>query len=438
MRRLTPLPLLAAGLLGGLVAPTAAVADPDPTPVGDACRDAGANATLCAGADQLVNAGKAWCREYLVCTQPSPDEMDPWLAWALADQRGLGDPLPLAESFWFGTHNSYNSPTYGFSVSRNDPNQRYSIGDQLDVGARFLELDVHWFLERPVVCHARGEDEGHAGCSVEQTIEVFLDEIATWLDANPDEVVALRIEDHLGSDANRATVGATIRGRLGGLSSDPDGGSIHWPAGAGHDRACEPWPMSLSRQEIRDGGAQVLLVTDECGDDGAGLGPGSWFYANDEGGPKDDCSLPTFIRAFEDATWLSTATGGGDRFTPEEVAAMLPCVNQLDLDMLDPHDERLPALVWSWAPGAPVTSGCVVDEGRFRTEDCVRPMRFACQAADGSWSVTDGRGPWRLGDRLCDAQGLGDFDVPRTAREAAALRAIISGTAGAVWVDHRA
>ena len=433
MRRLVP--LLIAGLLAGVLAPLPAAADPDPTPVGDACRDGGGPGTFCAGLDQGVNAGAAWCREYLVCTQPSPDEMDPWVEWALADQRALGGPLPLAESFWFGTHNSYNSPTYGFSVSRTDPNQRYSITDQLAMGVRFLELDVHWFLERPVVCHARGEEEGHAGCSIEQIIELFLDEIAVWLDANPGEIVALRIEDHLGSDERRAAVGATIRERLGGLSSSPDGGRIFWPAGAGDELACDAWPMSLSRQDIREAGAQVLLVTDECGGDGAGLGPGAWFYANDEGGATADCSLPTFIRAFEDATWLSTATGGGERFSPEDVAAMLPCVNQLDLDMLDPHDERLPALVWSWAPGEPAASGCVADDGRFRTEDCSRPLRFACQAADGTWAVTAAHGPWRLGARLCEAQGLGAFDVPRTAREAAALRAV---TSGAIWVDHRA
>lgn len=429
MRRLPS--LLIACLLAVPTAPAVAHADPDPTTVGDACRDAGGNRTLCAGSDQLVNATNAWCREYLTCTQPGTEAMDDWIVRALADQRELGDPLPLIGSFWFGTHNSYNSPTYGFSVSRNDMNQRYSITDQLDMGARFLELDVHWFLGRPVVCHARGEDEAHAGCSTEQTIEHFLDEIARWLgrDGHEQEVVAVRIEDHLGTDEHRATTGAIIRERLGSLSGD--GGDIYWPADA---QPCATWPFDLSRDDIRAVNAQVLLVTDECGTDGTGLGPGAWFYAKDEGGPTEACTFPTFIRAFEDATWLGTATGGGRRFSPDDVAAMLPCVNQLDLDMLDPEDDRLPALVWSWAPVEPAAAGCATSDGRFHATDCDEVHQFACQAADGSWSVTNARGRWSSGDRLCGAEGRGAFDVPRTAREHAALRSAAHGT---VWLDHQ-
>ena len=87
-------------------------------------------------------------------------------------QYALGDGLPLRDAPWIGTHNSFNSATeMGPTLSDSDPNQQLSLVDQLRLDVRSLELDVHWFLNRPVVCHADGD---FTGCSIETTLDVEL------------------------------------------------------------------------------------------------------------------------------------------------------------------------------------------------------------------------------------------------------------------------
>ncbi len=72
-----------------------------------------------------------------------------WVGQALDLQRGLDNNSPIIDNNILGTHNTYNSEVYSscnFSVGCRylDPQQEYSIKDQLRMGARFIELDVHW------------------------------------------------------------------------------------------------------------------------------------------------------------------------------------------------------------------------------------------------------------------------------------------------------
>src|SRR6185312_16004608 len=70
------------------------------------------------------------------------------------------------------------------------------------------------------------------------------------------------------------------------------------------------------------------------------------------------------VRYFEDSTWLTTAAANvgqssvDDGITPATAAAMTRCgVDLISMDQLQPGDERLAALVWSWAPGEPGAAG---------------------------------------------------------------------------------
>ncbi|WP_332476599.1 PI-PLC domain-containing protein [Leptospira ainlahdjerensis] len=78
--------------------------------------------------------------------------------------------LPVHRALFYGTQNSYNSklsyagPFFSYAF----PNQKYSIGDQLCLGACFIELDVHWALgararKELLLCH--GQDN-QVGCNV--------------------------------------------------------------------------------------------------------------------------------------------------------------------------------------------------------------------------------------------------------------------------------
>jgi len=90
-----------------------------------------------------------------------------WSGQALDLQRGLDVNAPMINNNILGTHNSYNSEVYtacNFSVGCRylDPQQKYSVKDQLRMGARFIELDVHWtakmeslfsYPKRLLLCH---------------------------------------------------------------------------------------------------------------------------------------------------------------------------------------------------------------------------------------------------------------------------------------------
>src|SRR4051794_37516564 len=69
-----------------------------------------------------------------------------WTQRALALQYELGSDMPLRNAPWAGTHNSFNSSAeMGPTLSAMDSNQGLPLQDQLALGIRSLELDVHWF-----------------------------------------------------------------------------------------------------------------------------------------------------------------------------------------------------------------------------------------------------------------------------------------------------
>src|SRR5205085_3835219 len=68
-----------------------------------------------------------------------------WLGQALELQHRLGDGLPLRDAMWVGTHNSFNTAAkVPPSLSNLDSNQHVSLVDQLRLGVRSLEVDIHW------------------------------------------------------------------------------------------------------------------------------------------------------------------------------------------------------------------------------------------------------------------------------------------------------
>ena len=95
------------------------------------------------------------------------DFKNSWQGKALAQQRLLDIYSPMADNNIPGTHNTYNSEAYrscNFSVGCRylDPQQKYNIYDQLRMGARFIEIDVHWtvkmegifsYPKRLLMCH---------------------------------------------------------------------------------------------------------------------------------------------------------------------------------------------------------------------------------------------------------------------------------------------
>ena len=379
---------------------------------------------------------------------PASASAEPWTQDALGLQYELAGDVPLRNAPWVGTHNSFNSVAeMGPALSPLDSNQKLPLVDQLELGIRSLELDVHWFPSvrtggfAPVVCHATGE---HAGCSAEKPLAEVLSEISGWLGENPDQVLLLYLEDHLDAQEGHDAAAAVLEEELGAAIYRP-------PAGG----ACAPTPLDLTRNQVRSAGVQVLIVS-ACGS-GSEWPAQVWSFADHvETRPRGyrdfpDCG-PDFdretydnemVRYFEDSTRVTEggsvagASTRDDGITPATAAAMARCgVDLLGLDQLTVGDPRLDALVWSWAPGEPGIGECAVQgaDARWDARTCDGRRHAACRAADGQWRVTARAEPRPNAERACASQSA-VLAAPRTGYEGQLLRvAMEAAGAGEAWL----
>jgi hypothetical protein len=380
-----------------------------------------------------------------------------WLHRALGLQRALDLDVPLTKTLLPHTHNSANSSVYAPSVSNLDANQVLSLTDQLRLGMRAVEIDVHWVPHpsgdtaqggRAVVqCHgepvATPAGVVHAGCSVDTPLVDLLHELRTWLDApgNRSDVVLLYLENALDDDpAAHAAAVAAIQSTLGGLVARP-------AAGAG----CQSLPVTRTKQQLLDARTRVL-ITGNCG-------PGGWTdwvfergpHWDESGGSTFDCAAEragidfesTVVRRYEDSTWLSAMAGSGSHRDAAQIAAMVQCgVNLVGFDQVYPGDDRLPGLVWSWRHGEPVVDAralCAAQgrDGRFFAGDCTTPRPVACRTAAGGWTVTPRPVPWSAGNEACATAGHARADVPFNGWDNGLLRAAaVRAGAEEVWLAY--
>ena len=334
-------------------------------------------------------------------------------------QQRLSGDLGMRDAPWPGTHNSFNSNAeMGPALSAKDSNQQLTLVDQLRLGVRSLELDVHFWLGRPTVCHAQSN---HEGCTVERPLADVLAPVAAWMRDHPGEVLFLYAEDHLDDAAGYDAGAAVLREQLGSL--------LYTPRGTG----CTELPDTLTRDDILAAGAQVVVVSD-CG---PGTGWNSTAHAwsdHLESRPQGYEGYPScgpdftreqydtrLIRYFEDSTFLTSGasevgyTSRDDGLTPETTRAMTQCgVELFGFDQLLPGDGRLEAMTWSWVGGVPDSGDCAISrgtDGRWETASCRTPYPQACRTQAGDWLVA----------RRCDKAGA-TFAAPRTARENTLLR----------------
>lgn len=360
-----------------------------------------------------------------------------WLDRALTLQHRLDRDVPLVDALLPHTHNSANSTAYDPSLSTLDANQVVSVTDQLDLGMRAIELDIHWAphpagdpgngFRKVVQCHGRSVAGVHAGCSFDQPLGDRLAELAAWLDANPDEVVLLYLENVLDDDpAAHAEAVALLEEHVGRFVHRPE-------AGAG----CQALPaQTLSKGDVLAAGEQLLIV--------GNCGPSGWTdlvfdrypYWTESGSTTDySCEADRsadygtkLVRRYEDSTWLSTMAGGGSYIAPEVMADMVACgVNLPGLDQLHAGDPRLPSLVWSWRaeePAADASGRCAAQgaDHRFFAEDCARALPVACRTA-GGWAVTADAVAWAQADAACAGLG-GAAGTPVNGWDNGRLRAV--------------
>ncbi len=163
------------------------------------------------------------------------DAVSGWVGFALHEQRyNIGANEPVNRITTFGTHNSFSSYGDGFQ-SFLTTDQRLSIWDQLQAGARYIRVDPDYWYGNMRVCHSSstalceafsppvGAFIGGAGGALAGTVDpefaavgafaglvegvitpgrlyaFAIREIADWLEQNPNEVIILDL--HTGQSA---------------------------------------------------------------------------------------------------------------------------------------------------------------------------------------------------------------------------------------------
>jgi hypothetical protein len=463
--------LIAAGPAG-----SAAAADPAPPSPTAPCDAVSPIAIPCVALGKTFDAVSAECRRVgipdTLCilplahnvTQAARDAyLQSWVHQAAKFQYALGDPLPLRDAQWLGTHNSFNSLAESFTVSNLDSNQQLSLTQQLDLDMRSIELDLH-FIPRlellggraVTVCHGQGPELGDLGCTFEPLFTTVLPKIAAWLNApaHSDEVVLLYLEDEMKNPAAYASTISTLDKVL----RRPDGSSLIYrpdPA-ARAANGCTPLPLGASRDDVRAAGARVVLV--------GSCAPGwsadvfDWNATHVEGGsasayqPYPACDATygagvydaKLVRYFEDSTLVSALldptrpAANPEALTPAKVRSMTDCgVNLFGFDQILPEDGRIQASLWSWAPDEPRTAngGCTLQgaDGRWLAAACAGAHPAAC-VANGTWSVT---GPVAFADAPAACSALGaTFGLPRAGDQNSRLHAV-AGPVGGAWVRYQ-
>jgi hypothetical protein len=402
-----------------------------------------------------------------------------WTHRALSLQRGLDQGVALAQAQMPHTHNSFNassftvgSTSYYPTLTNQDPNQVYSITDQLRMDVRAIEIDLHWVPSPYAAANGRTDTGGkwvtmchgnndtvkgvHVGCTWDRPFEDGLTEVRTWLDANPDQVILLYLENQLTDESGAYNPQA--HEIAAGILSDELGSKVYRPPAG---QACADMPLGVSRTDIRNAGAQVLIV----GNCGAGGDWGTWVH---ERGPQpahwDESGDPTtygpsdcardraqrlagapFRRWYEDSTWLTAMLNGSNsHITPETTAQMVKCgVNIVGFDQLMPDDGRLSAFVWSWAPDEPKAGAgsCAYQggDGRFRAGNCGDKKHFACIDPAGVWHVTSGTGKWDKVNTKCADEFPGSrFVVPANGLHNQLIAEAKRSPSDEVWLNYSA
>src|SRR4051812_45271100 len=241
--------------------------------VDDLCSQLSPSGAPCIGAGKLAERLAAECRR---AGRPADDcqmplghrvgrdvvehYRDSWLHRTAAFQYRLANGIALRDEPWLGTHNSLNSVSDPPPLSKTDSNQQLTLPQQLDSDIRSLELDVHWVpsldaagKHAVVVCHGRGPDEQHLGCTNERRFAVELKQVAGWLAQHPTQVLLLYLEDELGDPAGYTETVGTLEQVLGTR--------IYHPRTQDYTaKGCADLPLGASRNDVRAAGKQVVLV----------------------------------------------------------------------------------------------------------------------------------------------------------------------------------
>ena len=360
------------------------------------------------------------------------------LTRAIAAQEKLGAASPFYRTTWMGTHNSYNSNDYLGTFS--GENHNIGIGEQLALGARMLELDIHY--SDATLCHT-------PDCllaSADVSFKRVLAEIKTWAQsADGDDFLLVKVEDHIsGGVDGYLSVKRKIEEVLGDYLYRPSAGSGR----------CE-YQQLPSVQDIVRTGARVMFFSWGCNSDAIAAGMDEvWFK---RGGPEPSyshdyrSSCPDSLPGSFGEISISTEDQRkiiGHALPDNQVRAALDCgLNTIGEDDFQyKYTGRWWEYMWAWPNGV---SGGHLDCAAYSQPDngfvpvaCDTTQQFICRKGDGSLAVTSsasGSGQWSAGQAACSVEFAGSsFSLPTNAYEAKQLRDLQQSTgASRAWANYR-
>jgi len=332
-----------------------------------------------------------------------------WAGKAIKLQSQVDHYEPISKINILGTHNSYNSSEYANDgyVRYVDPQQKHSLLEQLRLGARFLELDVHWAVNASnyryhlILCHGTDSD---VGCGLsDKFFTEGLSEIETWLSSSDSDgqVLILYIEDH--SD--------NVHGQMFDQIMASIGDKVYPSQGCGNI------PAGLTKDQVLSAGKNVIIWKD---------GRSTSSTCSSHTGLKNlvYTGLGNIDRMWEDRTILGNLGDAKEKISATDVAeAFKQGRNIVNLDDMTYNDGRNEASIWSWAKNEPNNAGsgedCVLqlNSGRWADVNCQDTHRihpYAChQTGTHNWDISNLQGQALEGSSACASLGSDwVYDVP--------------------------
>eukprot|EP01080_Neovahlkampfia_damariscottae_P005353 gene5353-9161_t len=380
-------------------------------------------------------------------------EISLWLKRAVKLQRDLSYEHPLNYVMMPSTHNS--AITYADSYGELQPeytgilkkllppqknplviiaNHWVSVTDQLNMGIRHIELDVHWFQNDARICHASNVqidsinkiiknigsvigmeipwNTQKLGCAgLNRNFDDSLKEIKLWYDKpeNKDEilVIFLDIDPDFKNWNKTEWLFEPIQRHFGNLVFSQKDKESKYPT---------RWPTP---NELIKDGKRILFPSREH------LGERTHeftFYPRfwDEGGarrvkpfPICEEKNPFFVkrRLTEDAGSFGpffNASGYNEPWHNHILKEYVDCnIHYASSDVLIP--EKMEGFIWTWDKEEPKYSkGCVIQKtnSRWRNEqNCDLKLSVACQSNSNHthWIPSEKVGSWKEGDNLCES-----------------------------------
>jgi hypothetical protein len=350
-------------------------------------------------------------------------EASSWESTALRLQNQIDLHSPMSKNNILGSHNSYNSSEYADDgyLRYIDPQQKHTIKEQLQLGARFIELDLYWKFNwsdwryHLILCH------GDVCSGNDRFFEEGLEEMKQWLESaeSKDQVVILYIEDH--ATGKHSTMYSELMSGIGSYVYKSNG--------------CKSIPSSLTKADVLNSGAKVVVWKDAgCSD-------------NSDMNSTVFTGLGSIDRVWEDRTVIGAVFDNADDglIDATDVSEMFKLGrNLVNLDDFT-YDNRQTAAIWSWKVNEPNNNtsnedcALMLNSGKWADVGCSdnRIHPYSCNETNTeNWDITMNTGTYAGGEAACQYLGANwHFKTPTNAKYNNDIRSAANDAGyGRVWL----